>query len=347
MLKLIHYPRIIGMLLAFALAPILSGNAAAEEAICETKKPIVFGGLDWDSNAFHTAVAQFIIKHGYNCAVDLIPGATIPLHAGIARGDIDVLMEVWPGSNPPSWDEGVAKGVLVSLGVNVPDAVQAWFVPRYLVEGENAPAKGLRSVQDLPNFKDVFRDPEEPGKGRFYNCIAGWQCEIMNTKKLHAYGLTEHFTNFRPGSGAALSAAIDSSIRRKRPVLFYYWGPTWLLGKIQQDVVRLEEPPYDEAKWNALQAVADPAAAKDATAYPVVRIDIGARADFVERAPKVAEFLKAYTTSDALVSAALAHMQESGGSAEDAARHFLTTNADTWRAWVPEGVAKRVTAELN
>jgi glycine betaine/proline transport system substrate-binding protein len=339
--------RTAAMLLLLALSELLHGTAASAAAKCETAKPIVFGGLDWDSNAFHTAVAQLIIKHGYGCEVDLIPGTTIPLHAGLARGDIDVLMEVWPGSNPPSWEEGVAKGVLVSLGVNVPDAVQAWFVPRYLVEGENAQAKGLISVSDLPRFKDVFRDPEEPSKGRFYNCIAGWQCEVMNTKKLHAYGLTEHFTNFRPGTGAALSAAIESSIRRKRPIFFYYWGPTWLLGKIEKDVVRIEEPAYDETKWNALQAVTDPTAAKDATAYPVVRIDIGARKDFVERTPKIAAFLKAYTTSDALVSAALAHMQETGGTADDAARDFLMKNGDVWRAWVPSDVAERVSAQLR
>ena len=341
-----HLPAVSGIV-AIALSLALATPATAADPSCETDKPIVFGGLDWDSNAFHTAVARHVIRDGFGCETDVIPGATIPLHAGLARGDIDVLMEVWPGSNPPTWKEGISKGTLVSLGVNVPDAVQAWFVPRYLVEGDDAPAKGLKSVDQLAQFKDIFRDPEEPSKGRFYNCIAGWECEIMNTKKLHAYGLTEHYTNFRPGTGAALSAAIDSSIRRKRPILFYYWGPTWLLGKIEEDVVRLEEPAYNEAKWNALRAEKDPAAAKDATAYPVVRIDIGARKDFVDRAPKVAAFLKAYTTSDAIVSAALSRMQENGGTADDAARTFLQENEKIWRDWVPREVAEHVTAKLR
>ena len=339
--------RTFATLIMLALAPLVHATSVHAQPKCESDKPIVFGGLDWDSNAFHTAVAQFIITHGYECKVDLIPGTTIPLHAGLLRGDVDVLMEVWPGSNPPTWKEGLAEGVLVSLGVNVPDAEQAWFVPRYLVEGEDAVAKGLTSVHDLPKFKEVFRDPEEPSKGRFYNCSAGWQCEVTNTKKLHAYGLDEHYTNFRPGTGAALVAAIDSAIRRKRPVFFYHWGPTWLLGKIREDVVRLEEPPYDEAKWAALQAENDPTAVKEATAYPVVRIDVGARRDFVERAPKVAGFLKAYETSDAVVSAALAKMQETGGSAADAATDFLQNNETLWSTWVPPDVAKRVKAQLR
>ncbi|MGV8790420.1 glycine betaine ABC transporter substrate-binding protein, partial [Pseudomonas aeruginosa] len=48
---------------------------------------------------------------------------------------------------------------------------------------------------------EVFRDPEEPGKGRFYHCPAGWTCELENSEMLKRYGLEETFTNFRPGTG--------------------------------------------------------------------------------------------------------------------------------------------------
>ena len=79
---------------------------------------------------------------------------------------------------------------------------------------------------------------------------AGWGAEVINSKKLKAYGLEGEFTNFRPGTGAALSAAIASAYKRKKPVLYYYWGPTWVLGKY--DGVMLEEPKYDEKVWDDL-----------------------------------------------------------------------------------------------
>ena len=66
-------------------------------------------------------------------------------------------------------------------------------------------------MRDLARYKHLFRDPEEPAKGRFYNCILGWNCEVVNTNKLKAYGLDGHFTNFRAGTGAALAAAIASN----------------------------------------------------------------------------------------------------------------------------------------
>lgn len=320
--------------------------APASSDACEVDHPVVFAGLDWDSNAFHTAIAQRILRDGMGCRVDVVPGSTIPLFNAMARGDIHVMMEVWANNTPPSWTAGVAAGRLVEVGLNFPDAIQGWFVPKYLVQGDKAPAPGLKSVADLPRFKTLFRDAEEPDKGRFLNCIAGWQCELVNTKKLHAYGLADHYTNFRPGTGAALDAAILSALKRQRPVLFYYWGPTWLLGQIGEQVVMLDEPAYDAAKWKALGDVADPRAARDATAYPVVEVRIGAGKAFVDKAPQIRAFLERYRTSAQLVSAGLAFMQRTQGSADDAARHFLKTREDLWRGWVAPEVAARVKAAL-
>ncbi len=118
----------------------------------------------------------------------------------------------------------------VSLGTNFPDAVQGWYVPRYVIEGDDARgiepiAPELNFVSDLKEHWELFRDPEQPGKGRFYNCILGWSCEEQSTRKLEGYGLDRFYTNFRPGTGAALAAAIASAYERGRPVLALLLGP--------------------------------------------------------------------------------------------------------------------------
>lgn len=321
--------------------PALTAKAAAK---CELSRPIVFAGLDYDSAQFHNAVAKFIVKHGYGCAVDELPGSVIPLLNGLARGDVDVDMEVWKDQVTEAWTRAESSGAVLDLGVNFPDAIQGWFVPRYLVEGENAPAPDLKSVADLAKYKELFADPEEPGKGRFYNCIAGWQCEIVNSKKLIAYGLANDFTNFRPGSGAALDAAIQSAVLREKPIVFYYWGPTWLLGRLGDKIVQLEEPPFDPEVWHALSAEENPTAA---TAYPTVPVHIGANAEFVKAAPKLAAFLKNYETSGQIVSTVLAYMADRNANADQAAIHFLKTWPDLWRKWVPADVAERVTGALQ
>ncbi|HOV04846.1 MAG TPA: ABC transporter substrate-binding protein [Hyphomicrobiales bacterium] len=330
--------------LALVATPLLGSTAAmAAEPKCEVDRPVVFAGLDWDSNSFHTAIASFVLEHGYGCKTDKIPGSTIPLLNGMARGDIDLTMEIWQDNVKDAWEEALEKDQVVDLGVNFPDAIQGWFVPKYLIEGDDAKAKGLKSVADLPKFKDVFKDPEEPEKGRFYNCIAGWGCEVINTKKFGAYGLDDSYVNFKPGTGAALSAAILSNIKRKKPIVFYYWGPTSVLGKVSDQVTMLEEPAFDEAVWDKLSKEDAP---KEACAYPIVPVIIGANKKFAESAPMIVAFLKNYETTNAMVSEALAFMEDNGGDAEVAAKDFLTKNEDLWTKWVPEDVAGRVKAAL-
>jgi glycine betaine/proline transport system substrate-binding protein len=335
-----------------ALAALCFGAPAAVAAApeCELDRKIVFGDMDWDSNRFHTAVARFILEHGYGCRTDAIPGSTIPILTALARGDVDVVMEIWRDNVTKPWSDAEREGKVKAIGVNFPDAVQGWFVPRYVVAGDArrgiAPmAPDLKSVADLAGHKSLFRDPEEPSKGRFHNCILGWNCEVVNTRKLAAYGLERHYTNFRMGSGAALAAAIASAYEQGKPILFYYWGPTWVMAKY--DLVMLEEPPYNEADWTALREAADPAKAR-AVAYPKVAVEVGANTKFLSAAPTVAGFLAKYRTSERTVSEGLLYLQENRGArARDAALHFLRTRKDVWTQWVPVEVAARVEAALK
>lgn len=305
---------------------------------CDIDRPIVFAGLDWDSVGFHNAVARFILEQGYGCKTDVMPGTTIPLLQGIAQGDVDIAMEIWRDAVTEVWQRAMTRGQVVEVGVNFPDATQGWYVPRYVIEKN----PDLKSVTDLARHKDLFADPEEPGKGRFYNCIAGWNCEIVNTNKLRAYGLAKDFTNFRPGTGAALSAAVAGAYLKKEPILFYYWAPTWLLGSY--DLVALSEPAWNEADWKGLAG--DPAYPR-AVAYPTVEVWIGANKAFAEKAPQVIAFLRNYRTTAAQVSEALAYMQKERADERAAAKRFLEQHKDVWRTWVDTATAEKVTAALK
>ncbi|MBJ3775357.1 ABC transporter substrate-binding protein [Acuticoccus sp. 2012] len=312
-------------------------------------RPVVFAGLDWDSNSFHNGIASFILKNGYGCSTESIPGSTIPLLSGMARGDIDITMEMWIPNVQEAWDKAEADGDVAEIGVSYPDATQAWYVPKYLVEGDDAKAPDLKSVSDLPKYAELFADPEEPGKGRFYNCILGWGCEVFNTKKLQAYGLLDSFTNFRPGTGGALAGAIESAILRKRPIVFYYWGPTWVLGKVGDQIVQLEEPAYDKAIWDKLAStpVEEVDESFEATEYPTIKVSIAVNTDFESEAPTIVEFLKKYRLDAATVSKALAYMQDESATADEAAQWWMANNEDIWTKWVPADVAESVKSALS
>ncbi|UOM36380.1 ABC transporter substrate-binding protein [Acuticoccus sp. I52.16.1] len=328
-----------GLLAALA---VLAGPAAAEEASCDIDRPVVFGGLDYGSAAFHTALARTVLEKGYGCETEVVPGTTLVLNTGMGRGDVDVLMEVWTANTAQAFLDAEAAGDVERLGATFPDASEGWFVPRYVVEGEGAPAPDLVSVSDLKDHADLFPDDEEPGKGRFLNCVIGWQCEVVNSKKLAAYGLDELYSNVRPGAGAALEAAVEAAVLREKPVLFYHWAPTWLLGKY--DFVKLEEPAFDQATWDEMMASEDPAAA---TAYPLTKVVIGANTEFTAQAPALREFFMNYGTTAEATSQALAYMRDTDASPEQTAQKFLAEHPDVWQAWVPETVATQLNEAIS
>ena len=209
------------------------GLLASPAAVLAASAPIHFADLNWESGSLITDVLRIIVEKGYGLPTDTLPGTTITLETALANNDIQVIGEEWAGRSPV-WVKAEAEGKVVSLGDTVKGATEGWWVPEYVVKGD--PAKGikalapdLRSVTDLPRYKDVFKDPEAPNKGRFLNSPIGWTSEVVNKQKLKAYGLDDSYVNFRSGSGAALDAEISSSIRRGKPVLFYYWSPTPLL----------------------------------------------------------------------------------------------------------------------
>ena len=232
------------------------------------------------------------------------------------------------------------------------DQVQAFYVPRYVIEGDaergiEPMAPDLRSVEDLPRYADLFRDPEQPGMGRFHNCILGWQCELINHVKLHAYGLTDAYNSFEPGTGIALGASMEAAYVRGEPWLGYYWSPTWLLGTL--DMVRLEEPAYSDACWAEMEAYLDrPEDATTACAYPQGTSAVVVGGAFHEAAPEaILDFLGAVRVPSDTISELLAHMQRTGDDPYGAARHYLATRPEVWTEWVPEDVAERVLAALN
>jgi glycine betaine/proline transport system substrate-binding protein len=214
-----------------------------------------------------------------------------------------------------------------------PDATEGWYVPRYVVEGDaergiEAIAPDLKSVADLVAHWELFIDPEEPDKGRFLNCPIGWGCEQRNNTKLEAYGLMDNFVNFHPGTGAALDAAYASANLRAKPIVGYYWEPTWLLGV--HDMIKLEEP----------ACTADNA---DACAFSETPASVTASAAFVEQADEIESFFANFKTSSAQVSALLAFMQENeGATRDDAAAHFMKNYADTWTTWVSAEAAQKI-----
>ncbi len=312
----------------------------------DTAKPIIFGDLTWESGSLITEVLRIIVEKGYGHPTDTLPGSTVSLETALAKNDIQVIGEEWTGRSPV-WIKAQADGKVFGLGDIVKGATEGWWVPEYVIKGDTAKgikplAPELKSVADLSRYKDVFKDPEAPDKGRFLNSPSGWTSEIVNTQKLKAYGLNDSFVNFRTGSGAALDAEIDSAIRRGKPVLFYYWSPTPLLGR--HKLIRLEEPPFDAEAWKTLTDASNPN--PRGTSSLAANLSIGVSAPFNEQYPELVTFFKKVDLPIDMLNQTLGQMSEKRQDPKAVARALLKEHPEVWKSWVPADVASKVSSSL-
>ena len=325
--------------ISLALAIAAAGGAAhaADVPACEVDRSVKFGGMNWESNLVLVNVQRAILEKGFGCKTEVLPTETLPALAALSRGDLDVNTEVWLNSVAEPWERAEKDGRVKRVG-DVYMGGEGWFIPKYTAER----FPELKSASDLPKYKDEFQDREEPGKGRFYGCPAGWGCEVVSGNLYRALKLEDTFTLYSPGTGAAQKAALTSAYKRKQNIVFYYWYPTPLVGAL--DLVKLDMPEYDAEKHKCLTdpKCADP----QPSAYPENPVFTALNTKFTQDAPKLTDFFSKVTVPLPVMDETLAHMESSGDDAKQVGQWFLKNKADVWGAWVPEDVKQRVQASL-
>ncbi len=304
------------------------------------KETLIFADTGFDSIHVSNSIGAFILEHGYGYQSDSVPCSTTAMMTGLETGDIDINMELYVTSAIEAYEKVMATGKVLDLGTNYPDGWEGWLVPTYMIKGD--PERGiepmappdLASIDGLKKYWELFKDPEDPTKGRFISCIPGWFCVKTNEEKFKAYGLDEYYNLFTPGSDPALSASLVGAYAKGEPWFGYYWEPTWVLGKL--DMTKIEEPPYDEEVWKTTRGCA----------YPVSPVIIQAHAGLQDTAPEVVDLLRNFETTAAMMNEILAYMQKYDADATEAAIWFLKEYEPLWTKWVPSDVAEKVKAAL-
>ena len=306
-------PIVLSLIFA-ALSLVFAACSGGEDSL----ETLVFGDLSWDSVHVHNRIAAFIIENGIGMyEAEYTAADTLVTINGLAQGDVDVVMESWHSNYRDVYDRGVASGDIIDLGKNLPDAPQAWWVPRYLVEGPYAMAPDLKSVSDLPDYVELFPDPEDPDKGIVYAGVSGWSQLAISEELFAEYGLEESFNLGIAGSGPALAATMVGAYEKREPWVGYYWEPTALMGRL--DMVPLEDSEYEPADVNIL-----------------------VNSSVLERAPDVVEFLRNYSTTIADNNEILSKIETMTWDAGRTAIWFLENKESVWTAWVGEDVAEKV-----
>lgn len=322
----------LGMLGLFIVITIYSmtGQTTAQE----TKGTISFADPQWDSIEVHNHIARFILENGYNYDTESKSGSTAATFTDFTEGNIDVTMEVWPNNYRDAYEEAKEDESIDILETNF-TGEQGFFVPTYMIEGDDERdiepmTPDLESVDDLPEYKDVFEDPEDPDKGRLIGGYSEAEAADITEQKVETYGLDETYNHFTPGTEGALNASFVKAYEAKDPWVGYYWTPTALATKY--DMTILDEPEYDEETWEENYG----------TEFPPDEIYVSVYKDFADEYPDAMEFLEQYETSTDLTGEALVYMEDNDASVEEAASWWLGEHEDIWSDWVPDDKAQKV-----
>lgn len=293
----------------------------------------------WDSQMLHNEIAKLVVENAFdNYTFEKSTGSSTMNWQALIAGDIDLDIESWT-DNVTSYSDDVAKGDIVDVGILVPDSAQGLYVPRYVIEGDakrgiKAVAPDLKTVKDLEKYANLFPDDEDKSKGRIYGSIPGWMADEILYKKYEYYGLNKMYNYSRLGSESTLFASLSSAYNLGDPWVGYCYEPTWVSGKL--DLVLLEDEPYDAVLYT-----------EGKTEFPKQALKIVSSNQFAKKAPDLLEFFKKYKTGSALISKALAHLDETGDTHEVTARWFLKEYDYLIDEWLPAENAKKLRDALK
>jgi glycine betaine/proline transport system substrate-binding protein len=328
------------ILLSGASAPALAQDADA--ALCGTDRTIDIAEMTWPSAAALAHIHATILDAGYGCNVEIVTGDTVPTSSSmLTRGTPAVAPELWTSAIEDAWANGMNEGTVVQLSDAITDGtVEGWFIPRYMQEANPE----LTTAEAVIARPDLFPDPEDSSQGRIYSCPPGWACELSTSALFEAYDMEDTWNLFSPGSGGALDASIARAFTREEPILFYYWGPTAILGKYDAVQLDLGEPNQAVYACNTDPECDQPAGV---TAYPSSPAVVGAAAWIQEEAPGIASYFSKVGLTNAEISELLVYGDENQADAAETAQNFLRTKQDVWTGWVPAEVADKVLATLG
>ena len=321
-----------------SLALLFGANAAMAEC-----GDIRIAEMNWASAQLMANVDKIILEEGYGCNVELVPGDTMPTFISLnEKGKPDVAPELWINTVREPLKVAFEEARLRSANDGpISGLGEGWWVPPYVVE--NHPE--LKTVLDVLERPDLFPDAEDPSKGAFVGCPAGWGCQLTNANLFRAFKMEEKgWRLVSPGSAAGLDGSMSKAVNRDENWFGYYWSPTALIGRHKMVKLDFGVPFIGSEHWDGCivkpeQECADP----KPSSWTKSEVHTVVTADFAENVgDEVMEYLKNRVFPGDVMNGMLVYMDENQADGADAAAEFLRVHGDVWKPWVPSEVAANV-----
>jgi glycine betaine/proline transport system substrate-binding protein len=272
----------------------------------------------WTASALNAEVAKILIEENLGNSVEITAIDENTMFAGLAAGDLDACLELWPSGISADEQAYLDEGSVLDIGPLGAIGQIGWYVPRYVQE--QYPETATWEAFLDPELAALFASPETGDLGRFLGTDPSYSQYDEAIIENLGLNLQVVFS----GSEAATVAALDSAVSAEAPILMYWWVPTAAAAKY--DLVPVELPPYTD------ECYADPA--EIACAYPEDVLVKIASAQLADKDPAVSNFLAWFTQTNEDQSSMLPAVEIDGEPAADIAAQWVADNEDKWTPWL-------------
>jgi len=327
-------------LMACAVGLMVSGTASAS---CGS---VQIAEMNWASAGFMANVDKIILEKGYGCDVSLVPGDTMPTFTSMnEKGEPDVAPEVWTNAFSGPLQIAFDEGRLHSANPNpITGLGEGWWIPPKTAEKHPE----LKTVLDIIEHPELFPYKEDPSKGAFVTCPAGWGCQLTNANLFRAFDMeAKGWVLVDPGSAAGLDGSMAKAVDSGENWFGYYWSPTAMIGKYDMIKVDFGVEWGGSENWDGCivkpeQECADP----KPSSWTVSEVQTIVTDSFMKQGGAANDYLAARIYPGPVMNGMLVYMQENQADGADAAVEFLMVHEDVWTKWVSADVAAKVKAGL-
>ncbi len=331
---------------------ILMGLAAAGLAIFMSQTAsaacgsVTIADMNWASASFMANVDKIILNKGYGCDAELVPGDTMPTFTSMnEKGEPGVAPEIWANAFIDPLNAAIAEGRIHTANpAPISGLGEGWWIPPKTAKDHPE----LKTVLDILNHPELFPYKEDPSKGAFYTCPAGWGCQLTNANLYRAFEMeSKGWVLVDPGSAAGLDGSMAKAVERGENWFGYYWSPTAMIGKYNMVPVPFGVDFAGKENWDGCivkpeQECADP----KPSAWTKSEVQSIVTDDFKSKGGAAMEYLAARTYPGPVMNGMLVYMQDNQADGADAAIEFLKSHEDVWTQWVSSDVAAKVKAGL-
>ncbi|MDD4732812.1 MAG: glycine betaine ABC transporter substrate-binding protein [Desulfovibrio sp.] len=248
--------------------------------------------VEWDCAVASTNVVKAVLQEKLDYDVEILPVAAAAMWQATASGDVDGFVTAWLPVTHADYLKKMGDKV-DDLGPITGGARLGWAVPTYVT---------INSIAELNSVKDKFN-------GRIIGIDPGAGIMRLSEDVIEQYGLDY---TLMEGSGATMTAALQSAIKNNEWVAVTAWSPHWMFGK--WDLKYLEDPKG--------------VLGGEETIHTIART--GLKADM----PEVYNFLDNFSWKDANQLQMVMAWNQDGGTPYENAVRFINENPEQVQGWL-------------